>query len=325
MTGRHNPLVTPSGPTPNRPASAAVHVAVGLLFDRHQVFVTHRATDTHQGGKWEFPGGKCNPGEPVLAALERELHEELGIEVESAVPWMQVRHVYPDCEVFLDVWQITAWRGNPMGARGRKHVGAISVICRRSIFRKPIFPSCGVCGCRRSTWISDATRFGKEEFLALLERALKAGARLIQLREPSMPQPEFCAYAKVVASLCQRYGARLLLNADAKLAEECGADGVHLNSCRLMALDRRPLGNALFVAASCHDREELRQAVRLGVDFAVLSPVAATASHPDVVPLGWDKFRALCGSVSLPIYALGGMRPGIWDWRAMLARAGLPR
>ncbi|MEK7796838.1 MAG: Nudix family hydrolase [Pseudomonadota bacterium] len=291
---------------PNRP----VHVAVGLLFDRHQVFVTRRATDTHQGGKWEFPGGKCNPDEPVLAALERELHEELGIEVESAAPWMQVRHAYLDREVFLDVWQITAWRGDPHGREGQE-----ARWCDIRNLPALDFPEADLPILRR-LWlpplylISDATRFGKEEFLALLERALKAGARLIQLREPSMPQPEFRAYAKVVASLCQRYGARLLLNVDAKLAEEYGADGVHLNSRQLMALDRRPLGNALFVAASCHDREELRQAVRLGVDFAVLSPVAATASHPGVVPLGWDKFRALCGSVPLPVYALGGMRPG---------------
>jgi len=290
----------------NRP----VHVAVGLLFDRHQVFVTRRATDTHQGGKWEFPGGKCNPDEPVLAALKRELHEELGIEVESAVPWMQVRHAYPDREVFLDAWQITAWRGDPHGREGQE-----ARWCDIRNLPTLDFPEADLPILRR-LWlpplylISDATRFGKEEFLALLKRALKAGARLIQLREPSMSQQEFRAYAKVVASLCQRYGARLLLNADAKLAKECGADGVHLNSRQLMTLDRRPLGNALFVAASCHDREELRQAVRLGVDFAVLSPVVATASHPGVVPLGWDRFRALCGSVPLPIYALGGMRPG---------------
>ncbi|MBI3569879.1 MAG: Nudix family hydrolase [Gammaproteobacteria bacterium] len=295
---------------PSTAANNPVHVAVGLLLDRHQVFVTRRAADAHQGDKWEFPGGKCNPGEPVLAALKRELHEELGIEVESAAPWMRVRHVYPNREVFLDVWQITAWRGNPHGREGQE-----ARWCDIRNLPALDFPEADLPILRR-LWlpslylISDAARFGKETFLEMLERALKVGARLIQLREPSMSQLEFCAYAGVVAALCHRYGARLLLNADAKLAKECGADGIHLNSRRLMVLDRRPLGNALFVAASCHDRGELRQAVRLGVDFAVLSPVAATASHPGVVPLGWDRFRALCGSESLPIYALGGMRPG---------------
>jgi len=286
----------------------AVHVAVGILLNRDQVFITRRDSSAHQGGKWEFPGGKCNPDEPVLAALKRELHEELGIEVENAVPWMQVRHAYPDREVFLDVWQITAWRGDPHGREGQE-----ARWYRTRDLPALDFPEADLPILRR-LWlpplylISDATRFGKEEFLALLERALKAGARLIQLREPSMSQPEFRAYAKTVAALCHRHDARLLLNADPMVTGECGADGVHLNSRRLMALDRRPLGNALFVAASCHDQEELGQAIRLGVDFAVLSPVAATASHPGIVPLGWDKFRALCGSAPLPVYALGGLQ-----------------
>lgn len=294
---------------PSTAPNSVVHVAVGLLLDRHQVFVTRRVLGAHQGGKWEFPGGKCNPGEPALAALKRELHEELGIEVGNAIPWMQVRHAYSDRDVLLDVWQITAWRGDPHGREGQE-----ARWC--DIRDLPVldFPEADLPILRR-LWlpplylISDAARFGKEKFLVMLERALKAGARLIQLREPSMPQPEFRAYARVVAALCHRHGARLLLNAGPVMAEDCDADGVHLSSRRLMALDRRPLGNAFFVAASCHNREELGQAVRLGADFAVLSPVAATASHPDVAPLGWDKFRVLCGSVSLPIYALGGMRP----------------
>lgn len=294
---------------PSTAPNSPVHVAVGLLRDRHRVFVTRRAADAHQGGKWEFPGGKCHPGELVLAALKRELHEELGIEVKSAVPWMQVRHAYFDRDVLLDVWHITAWHGDPHGREGQE-----ARWCGIRDLPVPDFPEADLPILRR-LWlpplylISDAARFGKETFLIMLERALKAGARLIQLREPSMAQPEFRAYAKVVAALCHRYSARLLLNADPAAVEECGADGVHLNSRRLMALNRRPLGNAFFVAASCHNREELGQAAHLSADFAVLSPVAATASHPDVAPLGWDKFRALCGSAPLPVYALGGMRP----------------
>lgn len=294
---------------PSTAPNSPVRVAVGLLLDRHRVFVTRRAVYAHQGGKWEFPGGKCNLGEPVLVALRRELHEELGIEVESAIPWMQVHHTYSDRDVLLDVWQITAWRGDPHGHEGQEARWAAMHELPKLDFPEADLPIL------RRLWlpplylISDVARFGKETFLGTLERALKAGARLIQLREPSMPPPEFRAYARVVADLCHRHDARLLLNADPTMVEGCGADGVHLNSRRLMTLDRRPLGGAFFVAASCHNREELGQAVHLDVDFSVLSPVSTTASHPDVAPLGWDKFRALCGSALLPIYALGGMRP----------------
>ena len=65
----------------------------------------------------------------------------------------------------------------------------------------------------------------------------------------------------------------------------------------------------LWSAASCHNADELAQAERLGLDFVVLGPVRATESHPDATPLGWDGFGALREAVSLPIYALGGMKP----------------
>jgi 8-oxo-dGTP diphosphatase len=63
------------------------------------------------------------------------------------------------------------------------------------------------------------------------------------------------------------------------------------------------------VAASCHGLDDLLAAQRIGCDFAVLGHVAATPSHPDRAPLGWDAFARLRESVSLPIYAIGGVGP----------------
>jgi len=103
------------------------------------------------------------------------------------------------------------------------------------------------------------------------------------------------------------------LNAPAPWVEACGADGVHLSARRLLDCERRPLSADLWVAASCHDREELRHAARIGVDFAMLSPVMATTSHPGVVPLGWACFQALVQEVAFPVYALGGMDPGLLE------------
>jgi 8-oxo-dGTP diphosphatase len=100
----------------------------------------------------------------------------------------------------------------------------------------------------------------------------------------------------------------LLLNAEPERVPRCDADGVHLNGKRLAQYSSRPLDDHFWVAASCHNAEELRQAERLGADFAVLSPVAPTPSHPGAVPLGWEAFSRLCAGVNLPVYALGGMR-----------------
>ena len=96
-----------------------IHVAVGLVLDNDRVFVAKRDQNAHQGGLWEFPGGKVDAGETVEAALSRELNEELGIFVDYAEPVMQIKHDYTDKIVLLDVWQIARYRGEPSGCEGQ--------------------------------------------------------------------------------------------------------------------------------------------------------------------------------------------------------------
>ena len=96
-----------------------IHVAVGLVLDDDRVFVAQRNKNAHQGGLWEFPGGKVDAGETVEAALSRELNEELGIFIDYAEPVMQIKHDYTDKIVLLDVWQITRYRGEPSGCEGQ--------------------------------------------------------------------------------------------------------------------------------------------------------------------------------------------------------------
>ncbi|HYA39501.1 MAG TPA: Nudix family hydrolase [Candidatus Methylomirabilis sp.] len=297
-----------SGSTPNTAADEPLHVAVGILTDGNKVFITRRSRHSHQGGKWEFPGGKIEPGEDTLSALKRELMEELGIEVVTAEPSMQIRHAYRERHVLLDVWRILDYRGTPIGREGQEtRWTALPDLMRLE------FPAADLPILRR-LWlpplylITDSRRFGKSEFLAPLERALQSGARLVQLREPHMPPEEYRDYARRIASLCHRHEAKLLLNAEPEWVLACEADGVHLNSRRLMQCRERPLDDRYWVAASCHNVEELRQAKRLAVDFAVLSPVADTASHPDATPIGWNKFAQWRAGANLPVYALGGMQ-----------------
>jgi len=99
---------------------SVIHVAVGILINpAGKALISRRPDHVHQGGLWEFPGGKLEDGEPVAKALHRELHEELGITVQIAEPWLQVHHAYPDKAVLLDVWRVTAWQGEPQGREGQ--------------------------------------------------------------------------------------------------------------------------------------------------------------------------------------------------------------
>jgi len=112
-----------------------VHVAVGVLINADgAVLITRRPDHVHQGGLWEFPGGKVEEGESVITALQRELHEELGVTVLNTEPWLHIRHAYPDKTVLLDVWRVMAWQGEPHGREGQPLTWALPTILRTFAF-----------------------------------------------------------------------------------------------------------------------------------------------------------------------------------------------
>ena len=97
-----------------------VHVVVGVLLNyNQQVLIALRPVQSHQGGLWEFPGGKVEEGESVEYALNREFEEELGISVLACTELTQIRHEYSDKSVLLDVWRIEKYSGTPKGREGQ--------------------------------------------------------------------------------------------------------------------------------------------------------------------------------------------------------------
>ena len=100
--------------------TTVVSVAVGILQDTQgRVLVSRRAAAAHQGGLWEFPGGKVEPSETIEAALAREFKEELGVEVLASEDLMVVEHDYGDKQVCLKVRRVTQWRGEARGLEGQ--------------------------------------------------------------------------------------------------------------------------------------------------------------------------------------------------------------
>lgn len=96
-----------------------VHVAVGVIFRGTDIFITLRPDNVHQGGKWEFPGGKVEEGETLLEALSRELAEEVGIDVIGTQPITIITHDYGDKIVKLDVHRVSEFTGEPHGKEGQ--------------------------------------------------------------------------------------------------------------------------------------------------------------------------------------------------------------
>ncbi len=289
-----------------------VHVAVAVIRDQKgRVLLSRRHDHLHQGGLWEFPGGKLERGETLQQALRREIREELGLELLEHRPLIAITHHYPDRRVLLDVHLVSEFRGVAQGLEGQPlewvEPEALSHYAMPAADR----PICSALTLPERYLITGADPADADGFLRRLARALDNGIKLVQLRTPDLPEKKLSALASASLELCRGKGARLLLNGTPEMAGRLGMDGVHLSSRRLMALNGRPLDRDRLVACSCHSAEELAQASEIGLDFAVLSPVLATASHPEVQPLGWERFCELTREASLPVYALGGMEEGL--------------
>ena len=99
-----------------------IHVVAAVIYAPagDHILIARRPAHLHQGGLWEFPGGKVNGDETAFTALQRELREELAIVVKAALPLMEVSHRYPEKAVFLDIWEVREFSGEPRGNEGQE-------------------------------------------------------------------------------------------------------------------------------------------------------------------------------------------------------------
>lgn len=284
-----------------------VNVAVAVVQrEDGRVMLAERPRGKPSAGFWEFPGGKFEIGENAKQALARELHEELGVELDAAYPWVTYEHAYPDKIVRLHFYRVLAWHGTPHGREGQKVIWedpeAVTVgpllPANDKVLKALTFPPLYA--------ITNATKYGIPDFMDRLKRALDKGVRLIQVREREMTPEQMAQFARRVVVLAHQYGAKVMINGDESLANRVGADGVHLTGSQLMRLAARP--STRLWAASCHDAAELARAAEWRADFVVLSQVLPTPTHPDVPGIGWPRFEQLVRDTPVPVYALGGMR-----------------
>lgn len=286
-----------------------LHVAVGVIENNlGQILIAKRPESAHQGGLWEFPGGKVDPGENCPQALSRELNEELAIQVEKSEPLIQIRHDYSDKSVLLDVHKVTHFSGEPKGNEGQPVVWVSPESLSQYAFpaaNQPIIQAvmlprfCAITGAFRSL----------NDFTEKFSRLFSYQHKMVQLRIEKFSLKQHSEYLKVVKEVC---GKDIQLQVNASVDEFLKIDsdlklGLHLNSHRLMQLKSRPLNKNILMGASCHSLAELKQAEKIQADYVYLSPVRSTESHPDANVLGWEKLKEMIEQINIPVYALGGM------------------
>lgn len=289
--------------------SAVVHVAVAAIVNQqNQVLVSLRPEQVHQGGLWEFPGGKVESGESVKRALNREIAEELGIHIGNSEPLIRINYSYPDKSVLLDVWRVTEFTGEPQGLEGQPiqwcDIATLDASdfprANRAIIHALQLPEVYMI---TGSFVDDA------DFERRLHSALEKGIKLVQLRIKSIESDQqYLHFAQLAQQLCQQYSARVLLNTTLDVFARSDADGLHLSSQQMFEYMQRPVSDQVLLSVSCHNLQQLQQAARLGADLVLISPLKETGSHPGVPGIGWDAFAELVSHVNVPAYALGGMQ-----------------
>ncbi len=289
----------------------ALHVVAAVIVgDDGRILLSRRHEKAHQGGKWEFPGGKVEPGETAQMALARELEEELGITPLASRPLIQIPWRYPDLDVFLDVWRVERWRGEPSGREGQE-TGWFGVAELRHLpFPAANRPIVTAIELPNLVAITPADAHQRPEFEQRLRALADAGCR-IHLRLPSLDADTYSRLVHAIADHHPELMPQLVLTSTAEEVRAVGAAGLHLSARRLLALDG-PF-DGIEVSASCHDPAELQKAADIGARYAFLSPVMATMTHPEAMPLGWMRFASWVRQATVPVYALGGMEPSMLE------------
>ena len=295
-----------------------LQVAVGVVKNTQgQVLISLRNESLHQGGLWEFPGGKIESGESSEQALARELKEELDLTVIAATPLITVKHHYPGLSVQLNVFLVEHFSGDAKSCEGQPFKWVTPAELAEHEFPSANQPI--ITAAKLPSFYAILADADESLLLVNLQKILTRGIKLIQLRLKTLPPDKLKKFIEQAYPLCKQQGALLLINSAVNNADEFFLDGIHLTSRHLMSATRRPEfpqgtpEQSRWVAASCHTLKELQHAEAIGVDFAVLAPVLATKTHPDTEPLGWEQFARLVSQINMPVYALGGLSESFLD------------
>ena len=156
--------------------------------------------------------------------------------------------------------------------------------------------------------VTDRAWVGRQTLSEQIEDALRGGVTLVQLREKNLSKEEFVAEAKAVLALCRQYGVPLIINDRLDVALESGADGVHVGIEDAPVSEiRRQAGPDFIIGATAKTVAQARAAQSAGADYLGVGAVFPSPTKRNAIRITSDQLLEICGSVSIPAVAIGGI------------------
>jgi len=289
----------------------AQSIAVGIVFNqRQQILISKRNSNEHLPGYWEFPGGKVEAGESFKLALRRELAEEIGITVNSAIKFIELRHDYYDRHLHFQFFKVLNFSDEIQACEDQQlrwvSLNELNAIqfpqANRAVINALTLPAYYM--------IADEKFFDKN-LVSSVRRQLENGVNVIQHRaDRDTDKSSYLKNANEIKKICQQYSAKFIMNCPLEWIVEDEFCHIHLSSELLKKVytnGKNSFKHDLF-SASCHDETEVKMANELDVRCILIGAVNPTESHPNGAVLGWKRFSELCFYSHNPVYALGGMQ-----------------
>lgn len=288
-----------------------IDVVAGIVTsDSGAILLQQRPPGKPMAGRWEFPGGKIEPGETAPQALTRELHEELGIRVHATHPLIRLRHDYPELTVDLTVSHVTDYSGQPYAREGQVLDWTPICALRQRNFLDADWPVIAALQLPTSCWVTPSPNNADiATYLDRVDATLAHGIRMVQCRLPTIPSDARLAWGRRIQACCRAHGAIFIWNGTAAEATTLRAHGLHISANTLAQWRARPDYDG-WIGASCHCETDIRRANQLQLDYVFAGSVQPTASHPGGTVLGWEAYARLVAIAHQPVYAIGGMVPG---------------
>jgi len=274
-----------------------VDVAIAILIHRGKILVGWRGEEQHQGGKHEFPGGKVEQGETPEEACRREIYEEVGIGLKNWHQFDYIHHEYDDIIVNLHLFhsyvpdELLNLIHQPWAWYTREQLLHLN------------FPKANKDIIKRLYW----------PHLIKISNTLTPVDNSDALLYWRMEDESEQQYIEQLTALDEGQLSNLIINVDVwqQLSPELKKQikTVHLKQSQLMNLHKGDLEVGVRYIAACHDAVSLKQAEQIGCDAVFISPVQPTATHPEAVALGWERFADLAQNSQIPVFALGGLHP----------------